>query len=380
VFATAGTAALCQIVLPDSGHLQEEDAAYANRRGFTKHAPALPLYTEADARRSLTLFREVRFAKRTQVAKSVYATFGHAGHILGASTVTLELTGSNPRTIAFSGDLGRPQHPILKAPEPPPAADFVLVESTYGNRRHEDVASLALFEKTLKTTLGRRGMVVIPSFAVDRTEIILFHLRRLMREGRVPHAPVWVDSPMALSTLKIYRRALGRRSPEMRAELDIEDDPFDPGDLIESHKTKDSIAINDEDGPGVIISASGMATGGRVLHHLSHRLPHQRNSVLLVGYQAAGTRGRALVDGAHSVKMLGRYVRVRADVVNVPAFSVHADQTEILEWLSSAPRPPQVVFVVHGEPEAARALHDAIEKKLEVTAVVPRYLEQVRLD
>jgi metallo-beta-lactamase family protein len=380
VYATPATCALAEIVLPDSGHLHEEDAAYANRKGFSKHVPALPLYTEEDARRSLTNFRRTAFDTRTEVADRVYATFRHAGHILGAAMVALEIGGSSSRTVGFSGDLGRPQHPILQPPAAPPDADFLLVESTYGDRRHEDVESMRAFEDALARTAERGGMVVIPSFAVDRTEVVLFHLRSLMLAKKIPEMPVWVDSPMALATLKVYRQALAEGSAEIKPELRGDQEVFDAGNLIEARHPEESMAINAEKGPGIIISASGMATGGRVLHHLAHRLSEPQNTVLLVGYQADGTRGRSLLNGARSLKMLGRYIAVHAEVVNVPAFSVHADQAEILAWLKRAPRTPMTTFVVHGETNAAGGLHDLIEQELGWTVVVPRHFEQVRLD
>ena len=379
VHASAGTLALAEIVLPDSAHLQEEDAGYANRKGFSKHVPALPLYTARDAERVLEQFAEVPFGKPAEVAAGVRATLLPAGHILGSSITVLELADAGGRRVAFSGDLGRPHHPILAPPAPMPAADLALVESTYGDRRHEDAASLQRFEEAIVRTAQRGGAVVIPSFAVDRTEVILLHLRRLMRERRIPDLPVYVDSPMALASLEIYRRALRSGGPEIRSDLAGEGDPFDPGRLIEARSVEQSMAINAET-TAIIISASGMASGGRVLHHLAHRLPDERNTVVLVGYQAEGTRGRLLAEGAREVKMLGRYVAVRAEVVMVPAFSVHADQGEILGWLRGAPRAPETTFVVHGEAAAAAALHDAIERELGWTAAVPRYLEQVRLD
>lgn len=380
IFCTPNSEALCRIVLPDSGHIQEEDAAYANRKGFSKHAPALPLYTEADAWRALEQFRRVEFEALHEVAPGVGAILHPAGHILGSALVELRLDGHKTRTLVFSGDLGRPHHPILRPPSRLPTGDVVLVESTYGDREHEDVASLERFQSAIRRTAQRGGMVVIPSFAVDRTEVVLFHLRRLMRSGALPHLPVYVDSPMALATLGVYRAALAAGSQELQPELIGGADPFDPGQLIEAHRLEESMAINSQSGPGIIISASGMATGGRILHHLLHRLPDERNTVLLVGFQAEGTRGRALVDGARSIKLLGRYVGVRAEVVDVPAFSVHADRSEILDWLRDSARPPEITFVVHGEPTAAQALHDQIEQQLNRIAIVPRYLEQVRLD
>lgn len=380
VFSTAGTQALARIVLPDSAHLQEEDAGYANRRGTSKHVPALPLYTTADAQRVLERFRVAAFFHATEVAPGVRVTFLPAGHILGSAMVVLEVDGPRPRRVLVSGDLGRPAHPILTPPADPPAADLVLVESTYGDRTHEDAAALARFEETLVRTAARGGTTVIPSFAVDRTEVLLWHLRRLVREGRVPNLPVYVDSPMALAALGVYRKAIGEGGIEIRPGLGDDGDPFDPGRLIEARTVEDSMAINDAREPSIIVSASGMASGGRVLHHLMHRLPDPRNAVMLVGYQAEGTRGRALADGARELKMLGRYVGVRAEVASVPAFSVHADRGEILAWLRRAPRAPETVFVIHGEPPAATALHDAIETELGWTAAVPRYLEIVRVD
>jgi metallo-beta-lactamase family protein len=377
IFATAGTRALCEIVLPDSGHLQEEEAGYANRKGYSKHAPALPLFTQRDAERVLGQFAVVPFDRPVEIAPGVRAVFRFAGHILGSATVALEVGG---RTILFSGDLGRPHHPVLAPPAPAPAADAVVIESTYGDRCHEDEASLRRFEATIAATAARGGVAVIPSFAVDRTEVILVHLRRLVAEGRVPDLPVYVDSPMALAALAVYRQAIAAHSPEVRAGLAEHADPFDPGRLIEAHTIEESMAINEVGGPAVVISASGMATGGRVLHHLAHRLPDARHAVVLVGFQAEGTRGRALAEGAPAVKMLGRYVPVRAEVAAVPAFSVHADRDELLAWLRGAPRAPDAAFVVHGEPAAAEALRHAIERELGWTAAVPRYLELVRLD
>lgn len=380
VFATPGTHALARIVLPDSAHLQEEDAGYANRRGTSKHVPALPLYTTADAERVLERFRSVSFFQACEVAPGVRATFLPAGHILGSAMILLEVDGPRPRTVLVSGDLGRPHHPILTPPTDPPGADLVLVESTYGDRAHEDAAALARFETVIANTAARGGTTVIPSFAVDRTEVLLLHLRRLVREGRVPNLPVYVDSPMALAALSVYRKALDEGGIEIRPGLVGDGDPFDPGRLIEARTVQDSMAINDASEPSIIVSASGMASGGRVLHHLMHRLPDPRNAVLLVGYQAEGTRGRSLADGARELKMHGRYIGVRAEVASVPAFSVHADRGEIVAWLRRAPRAPETVFVVHGEPPAATALHDAIENELGWTAAVPRYLEIVRVD
>jgi len=379
VYATADTVALCRIMLPDSGRVQEDDAAYAARKRFSRHHPPLPLYTEADAERALGHLRMVEFGVPVEVAPGIQATFQPAGHILGSAHVTVDVDGATPRRVVFSGDLGRPHHPLLRPPAPPPAADVMVVESTYGDRRHDDAASLRAFEEALVRTAARGGVTVIPSFAVDRTEVILFHLRGLIRAGRLPNLPVYVDSPMALAALAVYRQAIAAG----RADVDpvpADEDPFDTGRLIETRTLAQSQAIHGVGGPAVIISASGMASGGRVLHHLMHRLPNRGDTVILAGYQAEGTRGRALLNGARTIKLLGRYVPVHAEVVNVPAFSVHADRQELLDWLRTAPREPQAVYVVHGEPAAAAALEAAIAAELGWTAVVPRYLEQVRLD
>ncbi len=380
ILATHGTRDLCAIVLPDSGHLQEEEADYANRRGYSKHSPALPLYTEADAMRSLGHLAPVPFDSPVQAGPDLRATFRQAGHILGAASVLVEIDGGRGRRILFSGDLGRHNHPILRPPEPPPACDVILVESTYGDRLHDDAESIHLFAEALARTAERGGVIVIPAFAVDRTEVILFHLRQLVRAGKVPSMPVYVDSPMALASLQLYKAAILRSGPEIRPELAGRPEILDPGQLTEVKTVAESIALNRMAGPALIISASGMATGGRVLHHLANRLPDERNTVILVGYQAEGTRGRSLLEGAKSVKMLGRYVPVRAEVVNVPAFSVHADQAEIITWLRSAPSRPEAVYVVHGDTAAAQSVRVQIEKQLGWNAVVPRYLEQVRLD
>ena len=377
VFATAATHALCRILLPDSGHLQEEEADYANRKGYSKHAPALPLYSEEDAWKSLEYFAPLPFAESFETA-DCRVIFRRAGHILGASSVIVETAGG--RRVLFSGDLGRPRHPILRPPEPPPRVNAIVVESTYGDRLHDDSGALRVFAETIIRTAERGGVILIPSFAVDRTEIVLFHLRQLELERKIPILPIFVDSPMALAALRLYEAAISEGDRSLNPEVLGKPELLKPANLTEVRRVEDSMALNSRSGPMIIISASGMATGGRVLHHLSNRLPDARNAVILVGYQAEGTRGRSLVDGARSVKMLGRYVPVEAEVVNLPAFSVHADRAEILDWLAAAESRPEVVYIVHGDPAAAEALRSAVARELRMNAVVPRYLERVRLD
>jgi metallo-beta-lactamase family protein len=380
VFASAGTAALAAIVLPDCGHLQEEEAAYANRRGFSKHHPALPLYTEDDAATALELIRGADFGDEVEVAPGIHVTFRPAGHILGSSVVHVRLADHDDRTVVFSGDLGRPHHPVLQPPSPIGRADVVVVESTYGNRHHDDEGGMEQFRAALSETLGRGGTVLIPAFAVDRTEVVLFRLRELVEAGVIPSVPVFVDSPMALNALRAYRAAIASGAADIDPELAAMADPFDPGQLVEIRDVEESKALARNDYPSIIVSASGMATGGRVLHHLARLLPDPRNAVILPGYQAAGTRGRLLAEGAREVKLLGRYVRVRAKVVPLGSFSIHADQGELLAWVGTASPAPDAVYVVHGEGDASAELRDHLDQDLDLCAVVPRHLERVRLD
>lgn len=380
IHATDDTYALCRILLPDSGRLQEEEAEYARTRGYSKHSPPLPLYTEQDAEASLSHFATHLFDNSFETGCG-RVTFRRAGHILGAAGVLVELSGKAAgRRIFFSGDLGRPSHPLLKPPAPPPATDVIVVESTYGDRTHDDAGALEIFRDAIARTRARGGVIIIPSFAVDRTEVVLFALARFIRSGELAPIAVYVDSPMALAALELYKDAIARRASEIRPEVAGHPEQLEPGGVVEVRSVAESIALNAKPGPMIIISASGMATGGRVLHHLANRLGDERNTVILVGYQAQGTRGRHLLEGAPTVKMLGRYVAVRAEIVDIPAFSVHADREETLGWLASARSRPELVYVVHGDPPAAGALADAIGTRLGWNAVVPRQLEQVRLD
>lgn len=378
VLATASTVDLATLVLRDSAALQEEDAAYAARGGWSKHQHPEPLYDRSDVERLLPQFRPVRFDEPVSLpgeSGAAVVRLVPAGHILGSACVQVDLDG---RRVVVSGDLGRGTHPLLGPPAARPGADVVLVESTYGDRRHADDPEDALAD-VLRRTLARGGVAVIPAFAVDRTEVVLMTVQKLMAEGRVPSVPVFADSPMALGALQVYRSAVARGAADIRPGFAGVDHAFDPGDLREVHDAADSMAINDPGIPCIIVSASGMATGGRVVHHLKHLLPHPRNSVVLVGFQAVGTRGRALRDGATQLKMHGRYVPVRAEVASVDGFSVHADQDDLMAWLSSAPDEPEVVYVVHGEPSASAALAERVRDELGWMAVVPDDGELVRV-
>ena len=374
IWMTEGTAALTEIVLRDSAHLNERDAEQARAGGWSRHDPPLPLYGVADAEAAIVLFRQVGFGVRTPVSDAMAITLSRAGHVLGAASV---LVTAGDETVLFSGDLGRRTHPVLRPREAPPAARTVVLESTYGDRDHPDPDGGAHtgFAAAIRRTVARGGSVLVPAFAVDRTELVLHALSQMLRAGQIPSVPVYVDSPMALAALDVYRRG------SLRAEL-LPDAPADLVDLPMLHAARtpeESMALNSPHTPSIIVSASGMASGGRVVHHLRHMLPDRHNTVVLTGYQAIGTRGRALLDGAKELKIHGRYVPVRAEVVSDEEFSVHADADELVAWLRDLPTPPETVYLVHGEADAARLLGDRIRAELDWLTVVPRLGERVRL-
>ena len=377
VYCTAGTKRLAQIVLPDSGHLQEEEAAYANKVGYSKHDPALPLYTEDDAVTSLAQFEAASFHERLSVLPGLEVEFRRAGHILGAASIGMHLSESDT-SVVFSGDLGQSAHPLLLPPDPIGPADVVVTESTYGDESHVDLEPHETMAEAIGDAVRQGGVVIIPAFAVDRTEIVLWHLDRLVASGRLPDIPVFVDSPMACRALDVYRSQTLQGSPEIRPELHGAE-LFPALQLTQVKSRDDSKALNSRRGPMIIVSASGMATGGRVIHHLAHRIGDSRNTVLIVGFQAPGTRGDTLRRGARRIKMLGRHQPVRARVVSVD-LSAHADREGLLAWLGTASSPPDVVYVNHGETEASAALAGAIGAELRVEAVVPEPGERVRLD
>jgi len=373
IWMTEGTAALTEIVLRDSAYLNERDAEQAREGGWSKHDPPLPLYGIADAERAITQFRTVVFDTPMFLHDDVEATLSRAGHVLGSASVLLEIGSTS---VLFSGDLGRVEHPVLRPRADPPAARTVVVESTYGDRSHPTPASPhAVFADAIRRTVERGGSVLVPAFAVDRTELVLHALSDMVRDGEIPNLPVYVDSPMALEALKVYRRDSQRA--ELRQDVDPE---LVHLPLLRTARTQEeSIALNHPAMPCVIISASGMASGGRVVHHLRHMLPDRRNTVVLTGYQAAGTRGRALQDGARELKMHGRYIPVEAEVVTDDEFSVHADADEVVGWLRRMPEPPETVYLVHGEPTGSQALAERVRTELGWTVAVPHLGERVRL-
>jgi metallo-beta-lactamase family protein len=372
VICTPGTAEVAAIVLRDAAHLQMEDTQHARAGGYSRHDPPQPLFDTEDAERAIRLFRPVD--DRIDLGHSA-VSLHRAGHILGSAFAVLDVGN---RRLLVSGDLGRRQHPLLRPPDLPPAVDTVVVESTYGDRRHQPLDHARL-GRLITTTADRGGVVLMPAFAVDRTAVLLHELTGLMRDGRAPHLPVYVNSPMALAALNVYRTAVTNKSPELRAGIVGGPDPFDSGTLRLVHSVEESMRISDPGRPSIVISASGMATGGRVLYHLASLLPSSRNTVILPGFQVPGTRGHALLNGARSVKIHGRYVPVRAQIVGLPEFSAHADADELITWLSSAPRAPEAVYVVHGEEHARTALAGRITDELDWTAVTPAHLERVRV-
>lgn len=371
IFCTAATKDLCGILLPDSGHLQERDAEFANRRGFSKHKPALPLYTEDDARHVLAQLRPVAFDTSCKLSGEATARFLRAGHILGAASVLLEWRGTR---IAFSGDIGRYDDPLMLDPQTPERADYLLIESTYGDRLHDRSDPENVLADIIGKTVQRGGTVIVPAFAVGRAQSLLFHIARLKTSGRLPKLlPVFLDSPMAINATDILQRhaADQKLTPEQLNDLNQGVHYVRTGD--------ESKALTANPMPKVIVSASGMATGGRVLHHLEHYASDPKNAILFTGFQAGGTRGAAMVAGAESVKMHGAYVPVRATVHNLSMLSAHADRDELLRWASGFKAPPRTCFVVHGESQGSDALRHTLEEKLHWTCVVPDHKQMIEL-
>jgi metallo-beta-lactamase family protein len=381
LWSTKGTAKLAGVLLPDSGRLQEEEAAYHNKRGTSKHSPALPLYTGDDGERAAARFRGVEFGQKVDLGQGASAVFAPAGHILGSAVIHIEVAnGTAPQRVLFSGDVGRWDAPIMPDPSPIGDADYVVMESTYGDREHSEEPLPGQLENVVKDTVARGGVLVIPAFAVGRTQEILYQLDALERQGKLPSLPKYVDSPMAHQATLIYEQGTAEFDPEMQALVRSGHSPFENRDLHTTETVEESRAINLVKGPAIIISASGMATAGRVLHHLRRRLPDPNNTVLLVGYQAYGTRGRQLQDGAQTVRIFGEDVPVRAKIEIIQGFSAHADANGLLRWLKSAAQAPKRIFLVHGDPEPAKILAGRIEKEIGWPVTVPQMGETHTLD
>jgi metallo-beta-lactamase family protein len=377
VYCTPGTRDLSALLLPDSAYLQEEEARYANKEHFSKHQPALPLYAVADAERAVRLMETFGYERTKEILPGITLTFYRAGHILGSAVCSFELKSTGQRVV-FSGDLGRYNAPILRDPEKVSSATTLVVESTYGDREHGETRPEEALRNAVKRAYDRRGMVVIPAFAVGRTQELLYHLRNLEEAGRIPEMDVFVDSPMACDATPIYLAHLEEHDLAMRSLLERGRTPLATRRTRFVTSPNESKRLNMIEGPGIIISASGMATGGRVLHHLKYRLPDPRNTVLFVGYQSEGTRGRRLLDGEKELKIHGQMIPVEADIRVVSGFSAHADWTETLRWMEGFEPPPRQTLLVHGEPSALQALKNRVEAR-GWRATVPRYLEQVEL-
>lgn len=371
VYCSPATRALCKVLLPDAGFLQEEDARYANRKKFSKHDPAQPLFTEDDAQRVLKQFREIDYGDARPVAKGIDVTLAPAGHILGACSVRVD---DGQRTLTFSGDLGRPHDPIMYPPEPLRASDYLVVESTYGNRRHAAIDAEGVFERIINATIKRGGIVLIPAFAVGRAQLVLYYLQRLRARAAIPDVPIYLNSPMAIRATEIFC--------SFHREHKLSDDECELMDATTTYvrTVEESQALTRQQYPCVIISASGMASGGRVLHHMKSLIGDHRNSLVFVGFQAPGTRGAALVGGADTIKIHGAWLPVRAEIHHLDALSAHADAGEILQWLKAGEARPRHTYVTHGEPEAADALRLRIRDELGWRASVPEYGEERLLD
>lgn len=370
IHATPPTQALCELLLPDSAHIQEEDAEYANRKRFSKHSPALPLYTTDDALAALTRFSPVAPGEELAIG-DLRIRFSPAGHILGAASVAVR---SPQGTVVFSGDLGRSDDLLMYPPVPPPEADWIVVESTYGDRLHPATDPIQEIAGILRRTLQRGGTLLMPSFAVGRAQVLLYCLHEIFRQEPDLQVPVYVNSPMATSATALYQRFVDYHrlsKDECAAVCDV---------AVFVRSVDESKALNERKGPMVIISASGMATGGRVLHHLRTLAPDERNTILLPGFQAPGTRGADLAAGVDSVKIHGRYVPVRAEVKQLGLLSAHADRQDLLDWLRACPSKPHEVFVVHGEPSASDALRRHVKDELGQRARVAGYREIATLE
>ncbi|MBI1909732.1 MAG: MBL fold metallo-hydrolase [Deltaproteobacteria bacterium] len=378
VLTTEATAELCSILLPDSGHLHEEDARYANKQGFSKHHPALPLYTEEEARASLRFFETWPMEKNFLVNEEVEATFHPAGHILGASLVELRFQYGKKRVL-FTGDLGRPHSPFMIKPAKILKADYLVIESTYGNREHSDDDVRDRFQEIVNSTAARGGTILIPSFAVERAQEVIYLLRQLKEKGKIPDLPIYVNSPLTIDATEIFRKYPEGHKISPRLLTDHATNPLECGNLHFVHESSESKRLGSLNSPVIIISGSGMAEGGRILHHLKQKLPQARNTVVFVGFQAEGTRGRALIGGAAAVKIHGETIPVHARIEHIDSLSAHADYREILTWLANFEKPPRMTYIVHGEKEAAESLQQKIKTKFGWKTTIPKYGESFDL-
>ncbi|SFB54407.1 MBL fold metallo-hydrolase RNA specificity domain-containing protein [Algoriphagus aquimarinus] len=379
IYCTAVTAELAKILLLDSGKLQEEEAEYARKKGYSRHENPEPLYTVEDAEAVFPLFVPQEFKKPFSIHPSVEVTYYYAGHILGAAITKIVIKGDKQtKKLVFSGDLGRYHDPLLFPPTLIPGADVVWIESTYGDRISTPVKPEEELARAINDVFSRDGLVIIPAFAVGRTQLVMYYLYQLMKKGKIPNVPIYLDSPMAINVSKLYQEF--HQDHQLIAVLDNTDQhPFQHSQLHYYRKQEQSRTLNDLKGKAIIISASGMATGGRVLHHLFHHLPDERNGVVFVGYQAEGTRGRRLVNGDTEVRIYGQEVPVKAKIYSVEGLSAHADQNELMEWAEGFSDKPKLAFIIHGEEKSASVLAQKLKDELGWNTVIPNYLESFML-
>ena len=384
VLGTAPTVEIAKLILADSGRLQEEQAKYANRKAFSKHSPALPLYTSEDAERAVALLAPTPYEEWIEAADGVRVQLRSAGHILGSTSAMLEVEYGEgaPRRILFSGDLGQDGEPMMTpaAVIGEPAPDAVLLECTYGGRSHREESLDDELTQAINDVVARRGVALIPAFAIGRTTLVLYRLEQLERAGAIPEIPIYVDSPMAVSANEVYCHF--GNDPNLAADLRTDSADFCPLRDDNTHyvrSVEESKRLNALRGPAIIVSASGMLTGGRVVHHLKRLLPEERNKILLVGYQAIGTRGWRLQQGEKQLKMHGSFVPCRAEVQTVRGFSAHGDQADLIDWLSTTARPPERTFLVHGEAESLAAMEEAVRDRLGWPTEIPEYMSSVEL-
>jgi len=365
IYCTPPTKSLLGVLLPDAAHINEEEARYANKEGYSKHKPALPLFRMADAREALRLLEPVPFDTWQELHPGIRFRYHRQGHILGAAAVELETkaSGGKHKTIYFSGDVGRYGVPILREPQPYPGSDVLFIESTYGDRFHGDGNARTVLGEEIREALSRGGVVLIPAFAIDRTQEILYLLHELMVDGDLPQIPIFLDSPMGIEATTLYTRYVAEHDAEMRQFFAEQENPIFPPNLEVTPTSRDSRKLNSLQGPAIIISASGMATGGRILHHLKLRLPDKRNTVIFVGYQAHGTKGRRLIEGEEKVKIHGQWIPVNAHISKVTGLSAHADAGELMVWLSRRELDPEHVVLVHGEYEAQKAFAERLSEE-----------------
>jgi len=370
IFSTDATKGLCEILLPDSGHIQEDDAEFANRHKTSKHSPALPLYTEEDARKSLKYFKPVKWKERKKINQDLSFEIFNSGHILGSGIVKIYF---GKKSITFTGDLGRQKNIIMKKPHRIDHTDYLVIESTYGDRIHGDADPEEILKNLIFKTIKRNGKILIPAFAVGRTQQLLYLINKIKNKNPDLKARLYVDSPMATNATRLFFDF-----GEEHAVTAEECESIRNNTRLVTTK-EESIAIMNDPEPSIIISASGMATGGRVLHHLQTMLPDKKNTILFTGFQAAGTRGKSLVGGAGSIKIYGKFIPVHAEIHNMDTLSAHADSEEIVHWLHGFKSPPKTTFIVHGEPQASDELRKKIEHDLKWNVEIPQYEEKFSL-